>query len=88
MDPTTKKVADNSGEDSGDSQKFTDHIHNVSVEIAITLNILEEEDTQSWMYKNIQWIFSGVGVSFFGVIFGLLKKWKDKNSKNEIPENN
>ncbi|MDD2340659.1 MAG: hypothetical protein PHG79_10515 [Methanosarcina sp.] len=78
-----------SGEDSEKPQNPTvnsDYIHNQFVKIAVTLNILEEDDDQSWMYKNIQWVFSGVGVSFIGVICGLIKKSKDKKLKDEKPE--
>ena len=78
-----------SGGDSEKSQNPTvnfDYIHNQFVKIAVTLNILEEDDDQSWMYKNIQWVFSGVGVSFIGAICGLVKKSKDKKPEDEKSE--
>lgn len=86
LDPTTEKVGHNSGEDSDDLQKYMDRFHNVSVEIAVTLNILEEEDNQSWMYRNIQWVFSGIGGTLLVSIGGLMKRWKDKKSDNENSE--
>ncbi|KKG28507.1 CUB domain-containing protein [Methanosarcina mazei] len=89
LDPINKKIGDKSGEDTENLQNLTDsdYIHNQFVQIAVTLNILEEEDKDSWMYKNIQWIFSGIGVFFLGGISGLVKKLRDKKSKDETLEN-
>ena len=79
MDPTTEKVGNNSGEYSDDLKKFMDRFHSVSVEIAGTLNILEEEDNQSWMYRNIQWVFSGIGTSLgASLVIILMKRFKYK----------
>ena len=79
LDPTTEKVGNNSGEYSDDLKKFMDRFHSVSVEIAVTLNILEEEDNQSWMYRNIQWVFSGIGTSLgASLVIILMKRLKDK----------
>ncbi len=43
------------------------------------------------MYKNIQWVFSGVGSSFIVAIYGFVikskdKKLKDKKSEDKKPE--
>jgi hypothetical protein len=96
--PNSKRVGNKAGEEKSsrpsgeDSEKpqnptvNSDYIHNQFVKIAVTLNILKEDDDQSWMYKNIQWVFSGVGVSFIGAICGLIKKSKDKKLKDEKPE--
>ena len=87
--PEKSEDSESSGEDSEKSQNPTvnsEYIHNQFVKIAVTLNILEEDDDQSWMYKNIQWVFSGVGVSFIGAIFGLVKKSKDKKLEDKKSE--
>ena len=78
-----------SGEDSEKPQNPTvnsDYIHNQFVKIAVTLNILEEDDDQSWMYRNIQWVFSGVGSTFIVAIYGFVIKSKDKKLKDKKPE--
>lgn len=55
--PEKSEDSESSGEDSEKSQNPTvnsEYIHNQFVKIAVTLNILEEDDDRSWMYKNIQ----------------------------------
>ncbi len=87
--PEKSEDSESSGEDSEESQNPTvnsEYIHNQFVKIAVTLNILKDDDDQSWMYKNIQWIFSGVGVSFIGAICGLVKKSKDKKLEDKKSE--
>ncbi|AKB24521.1 hypothetical protein MSMTP_1052 [Methanosarcina sp. MTP4] len=56
------------------------------IEIGITLNILEAED-QSWLSKNIGWIFSGIGITLIGVVSksirNVLRNKKDEKSEND-----
>ena len=78
-----------SGEDSEKPQNPTvnfDYIHNQFVKIAVTLNILEEDDDQSWMYRNIELVFGGFGTPLLFAMVGFLKRLKGKKSEDEKPE--
>ncbi|MCL2592040.1 MAG: hypothetical protein FWD82_01620 [Defluviitaleaceae bacterium] len=41
-----------------------------------------------WTLKNASWLFSGVGVSIFGVLIGMFFRNKKRDKKQGIIENN
>lgn len=97
--PEKSEDSEFSGEDSEKPQNPTvnfDYIHNQFVKIAVTLNILEEDDDQSWMYRNIELVFGGFGTPLLFAMVGFLKRLKgkrsedkkleDEKSENEKPE--
>ena len=87
--PEKSKESEFSGEDSEKSQNptdYIDYIHNQMIEIAVTLNIIEEEDDQSWMYKHIELVFGGFGTPLVFAMVGFLKKLKGKKSEDKKSE--
>ncbi|NLN44185.1 MAG: hypothetical protein GX152_08480, partial [Methanosarcina sp.] len=99
--PNSKRIGNKVGDEkssrpsdgiSNDFQNPTtnsDSIHNLFVKIAVTLNILEEDDDQSWMYRNIELVFGGLSLllAIVGFLKGLNgKRSEDKKSEDEKSE--
>ncbi|MGI5991120.1 MAG: hypothetical protein ACOX79_08410 [Methanosarcina sp.] len=87
--PEKSEDSEFSGEDSEKPQNPTinsDYIHNQFVKIAVTLNILEEDDDQSWIYRNIELVFGGFGTPLLLAMVGFLKRLKGKRSEDKKSE--